>query len=197
MAEQERDGVQVAAHDVVVGVDAPQLERPRPHGGLDVRRRRVGIEGEQRRQPVDDRCQRVRLAVRGARRADDDRLVLERLDDLVGQTGLAGARLTDDRDDATAAVADELHGGLEQGPLVHAADERDVAADRPAAGRRRPRDEPRLLGRSRPRMWVSANGSQRIDAEHSAEVAEPISTPPVGASACRRAAVLTTSPIAV
>ncbi len=146
VAEQEGDRVQVAAHDVVVGVDAPQLDRPRPDGGLDVRRRRVGIEAEQRRQPVDHGGQRVRLAVRGARRADDDRLVLERLDDLVGQAGLAGARLTDDRDDATTAVADELYGGLEEGPLVHTADERDVAPDRAAAGGRRARHEPRLLG---------------------------------------------------
>ena len=40
-------------------------------------------------------------------------------------------------------------------------------------------------------------GSMSMDEEHSAAVALPMSTPPGGARACSRAAVFTTSPIAV
>ena len=60
-------------------------------------------------------------------------------DDLVGEAGLAGPRLADDRHHPAVAVAHELHGGVEEGPLVVAADERDVAAHRTDAGRRRRR----------------------------------------------------------
>ena len=50
---------------------------------------------------------------------------------------------------------------------------------------------------SRPRIAVTPNGSRSTVAEHSAAVALPISTPPGGAIAWSRDAVLTTSPIAV
>ena len=50
---------------------------------------------------------------------------------------------------------------------------------------------------SRPRMWVTPNGSRAIVGAHSAAVALPMSTPPGGASDCSRDAVFTTSPMAV
>ena len=49
----------------------------------------------------------------------------------------------------------------------------------------------------RPRICVTPNGSRVTAVEHSASVAAPMSTLPGGASAWRRDAVLTTSPIAV
>ena len=88
-------------------------------------------------------------------------------------------------------------GGLEQRPLVGPADERDVAAHRSRPGGVRPGDQPRLLDLLAAASWVTPNGSRGIAGEHSAMVAAPTSTPPGGASACSRDAVLTTSPIAV
>ena len=88
-------------------------------GGLDVGGGGLGIEAEQRRQAVDHRrparwsrrtgAHAVRTTIASSSSA---------LDDLVGQAGLAGAGLADDRHDAAVAVAHELHGGVEQRPLV-------------------------------------------------------------------------------
>ena len=50
---------------------------------------------------------------------------------------------------------------------------------------------------SRPRRWVTPNGSRVIVGAHRAAVALPMSTRPGGASDCSRDAVFTTSPMAV
>ena len=106
----------------------------------------VGIEGEQRRQAVAQRRPQARLAVRRARRLEDDRLVGQAGDDVVGEARLAAARLADDRNDTAVAGAHERDRRLEQRQLVEAADERDVAAHRAGAGGRGAGDDPRLLG---------------------------------------------------
>ena len=146
MAEQVGDDTEQPLEQVVARLQRPQLLGALFDGAADVVGGGVGIEGEQRRQPVAQRRPQARLAVGRARRLEDDRLVGQRRDDVVGEARLAAARLADDRDHTAVAGAHERDRRLEQRQLVEAPDERDVAPHRAGAGGGRPGDDPRLFG---------------------------------------------------
>ena len=145
VSQQVGDHIEVAAQLGVARLQSPQLLGAGLDDALDIARADVEIEVEQRRQPGDHRCPHAGLAVGRAGRAHHGRLTLQRLDDLVGEPGLAGAGLADDRHDAAVAVAHELHGGVHQRPLVDPPDERHVALHGPGARRRGAGDEPGVL----------------------------------------------------
>ena len=145
MAEQVGDDAEQALDQIVAGEHPPQLLGALFDGLADVVGPGLGIEVEQRRQAVAHRRPQARLPVRRARRFDDDRLVGQAGDDVIGQSGLAAARLTDDGNDTAVAAAHQRDRRLEQGQLVEASDERDVATDGAGAGGRGAGDDPRLL----------------------------------------------------
>ena len=198
MAEEIGDDSEQALDQLVAGSTRPQLLGALFDGRAHVVRFGFRFEGEQRRQPVAHRRPQARLAVRRARRFEDDRLVGEARDDVIGEPGLATARLADDRHDTAVPGAHERDRRLEQGEFVEAADERDVATDRAGAGGRRPGDDPRLLG-----LLATADlrDPERLASDRRRSTAprslRRSARRPVGASDWSRDAVLTTSPIAV
>ena len=145
MTEQVEDHVEVPGDHLVAGVQTPHC------GGLllddptHLLGRRVGLEPEEIRDAGDDRGPRAQLAVRRARRAHDDRVAVEPLDQFVGQPGLADAGLADDRHDTGVPVAHDLRGGVEHRPFADPPDERDVRPAGAGAGGRRTHHQPRLL----------------------------------------------------
>ena len=197
MTREISDRVDVPVEFGIPRLQPPQLLGPLldgpPHGvGVDARfDGERGVDGGGHRRPD------VGLAIGCACRPHHDGLVLERVDDLLGETGLAGAGLADDRHDPAMSAADDLDGGIEQRLLTPPADERHVGAHGTGAGGCRSRDQPRLLDLLAPLIAVTPNGSRAMPDEHSAAVALPINTPPGGAIVWSRDAVFTTSPIAV
>ena len=114
MPEQVGDGVEEPLELGVARLEAPQLVRSAPRPCVDVVGARVGVEAEQVDYAGDDRSPDVGFAIGRARRAHEDGVDLQRIDDLGDQAGLAGARLADDRHDPAVAGAHELDGRVEQ-----------------------------------------------------------------------------------
>ena len=114
MSEQEETHVEEALELRIAQLQAPDLLGPPLHRESHRLGGGVTLQPEQARQARHHRGPDVLLAVRSAGRAHDDRLGLQRVDDLLGQAGLAGSGLADDRHDAAVAVAHELDGGVEQ-----------------------------------------------------------------------------------
>ena len=78
MTEQIGDDAEQPLEQLVARLQRPQLLGALLDRAADVVGARIGFEGEQRRQPVAQRRPQARLAVRRARRLEDDRLVGER-----------------------------------------------------------------------------------------------------------------------
>ena len=135
VAEQVGDDAEQLFEQLVARLQRPQVVGALFEVAPHVIGAGVGLEGEQRRQSVAQGRPQARLAVRRARRLEDDRLVGELGDDAVGEARLAAARLADDRHHAAVSGAHEGDRRIEEGQLVGTADERDVAAHRPGAGR--------------------------------------------------------------
>ena len=144
--EEIGDHAQQAFDQLVAGDARPELLGAHFDSHAYVVRRRIRFEGEQRRQSVAKRRPQARFAIGRTRRLEDDRLVGETRDDVIGEAGLAAARLADDRHHPAVSGAHERDRRLEQGEFVEPPDERDVAAHRPRTGCGRPGDDPRLLG---------------------------------------------------
>ena len=145
MAEQEEADVEEALELGVARRQPPDLLGPLLHRAPHRLGTGVTLQPEEAGQGRHHGRPHVLLAVRSAGRAHDDRLGLQRVDDLLGQPRLAGSGLADDRHDAAVAVAHELDGGVEQRPFLGSADERHVPAQRSGTGGQGAGDEPRLL----------------------------------------------------